>query len=108
MNFNEYQAAAIRTAKPGDVSFNLMHAAMGLAGEAGEFVDAIKKHLVYGKPLDLANAKEEIGDLMWFVALACQTLQVSMEDIAKQNIAKLATRYPDAYSDFHATARLDK
>lgn len=108
MDFTTYQRLAMRTAKPGAVDFNLMHAALGVTGEAGEFADAIKKHLVYGRPLDLANAREELGDILWFVALACDALQVDMGQIAQDNIEKLRARYPSHYSDQLAVTRLDK
>lgn len=108
MNFDTYQAQAMRTAKPMEPQDDLMHAALGVCGEAGEFADAIKKHLVYGKPLDHMNAIEELGDLMWFVALGCQTLGVSMAYVAERNIAKLAKRYPEKYTDQLASERLDK
>lgn len=110
MNFQEYQEKAMRTAKKEgtDEKFDLMHAAMGLAGEAGEFTDCVKKHLVYGQELDSKNAIEELGDLLWFVALGCKTLGVTMEQVASQNIEKLQKRYPEKYSDLHAKERLDK
>ena len=108
IDFDIYQLQAMRTAKPGDIGFDLMHAAYGLAGEAGEFADCIKKNQVYDKPLDRDNAVEELGDLLWFIALACNALDVSMADIAKANIDKLRKRYPEKYTDHHAAARLDK
>jgi len=108
MNFQEYQQNAIKTAKAGDFKFNLVHAAMGLSGEAGEFTDCVKKYAIYGQSLDKQNALEELGDLMWFIALACDTLQVDMELIANRNIEKLAKRYPEKYTDLHAEQRLDK
>lgn len=108
MNFKEYQDNAIKTAKAGDFKFNLVHAAMGLAGEAGEFTDCIKKYAIYGQSLDSRNAAEELGDVLWFVALACDTLGINMEFIADQNIAKLQKRYPEKYTDLNALQRLDK
>jgi NTP pyrophosphatase (non-canonical NTP hydrolase) len=108
MQLNTYQALAMRTAKPLETSENLMHAALGVSGEAGEFCDAIKKHLVYGQRLDVANAMEELGDLCWFIALACQTLNVPMEHVARMNIDKLSVRYPEQYTDLLAAERLDK
>lgn len=108
MNFAEYQSQAIATAKNLGETGDLLHAALGLAGEAGEFVDCVKKHTVYGKPLDANNAIEELGDLLWFVSLGCKALGVSMESVAEQNIKKLKARYPDRYSDELAIARLDK
>ena len=108
MNFKNYQDNANKTAKAGDFKFNLIHAAMGLAGEAGEFTDCIKKYAIYGQSLDKCNAIEELGDVLWFVALACDTLGVDMELVAARNIAKLQARYPEKYSDEHAAQRLDK
>lgn len=106
--FLEYQRLAIRTAKRVNQSFDLMHSAFGLAGEAGEFVDAVKKDIVYGKPLDQENLLEELGDILWYVALACETLGVDMDYVAVQNIDKLKKRYPEKYTDELASLRLDK
>jgi NTP pyrophosphatase (non-canonical NTP hydrolase) len=108
IDFQIYQHRAMRTAKPMEPSDDLMHAALGLAGEAGEFADAVKKHLVYGQPLDKANAIEEIGDIMWFCALACSALSIDMGRVAQMNIDKLKRRYPEKYADDLAVARLDK
>ena len=108
MDFKIYQHQAMRTAKPMEPADDLMHAALGLAGEAGEFADAIKKHLVYGRELDRENAIEELGDVLWFVALGCATLGVSMSDVAQKNIDKLRKRYPEKYEDALAHRRLDK
>lgn len=108
MSFEEFQKLAIKTAKDGGFKFNLTHAAMGLAGETGEFVDCVKKHTIYNQTLDMKNASEELGDIMWFVALACETLGISMADIANQNIEKLQKRYPEKYSDEQAQLRGDK
>ena len=108
MDFNEYQALANRTAKPLEPTDNLLHAALGLAGEAGEFVDAVKKHYIYNKPLDRENLIEEVGDILWFCALAAKELGHPLGTIAEENIDKLRKRYPSTYSDEHAHARMDK
>lgn len=105
---NDYQKQALRTAKRVDMQFDLNHAALGLCGEAGEFADAIKKANVYGKQLDRLNAIEELGDILWYVALACESLGVNMSEVAEQNLIKLSLRYPDQYSDLMAQKRLDK
>lgn len=88
--------------------YDLMHATLGIAGEAGEIVDAVKKSVIYGKELDVANMREEIGDIMWYIALACRTLDFDLDELLDENIAKLAKRYPEKYTDEHATLRLDK
>lgn len=106
--FATYQSLAMRTAKPMDVQDDLLHAALGLTGEAGEFADCIKKHWVYGQPLDRENAIEEIGDVMWFIALASNALGVGMDEVAARNIEKLRKRYPAKYQDELAAFRADK
>jgi NTP pyrophosphatase (non-canonical NTP hydrolase) len=108
MKFDSYQQLAKRTAKPLPMETDLMHAALGACSEAGELADAIKKHLIYGRALDRENVIEEVGDLLWFCALACSTLGVPMSEAAQRNIDKLTTRYPEKYSDQLAADRLDK
>ena len=108
MDFPIYQLQAMRTAKPMEPIDDLMHAALGLAGEAGEFADAVKKNFVYGRELDRENAIEELGDILWFVALGCNALGVSMADVAQANIDKLRRRYPEKYEDELAYKRMDK
>lgn len=108
MYLHEYQELANRTARPMTMEGNLLHASLGLAGEVGEFVDTVKKHFVYRQALDTDNLKEELGDMLWFIALAADTLKINMNDIASANIEKLALRYPDSYSDHHAAVRMDK
>lgn len=105
---NEYQKLALRTAKRVDMQYDLSHAALGVSGEAGEFADAIKKHVVYGRQLDRINCIEELGDILWYVALACDTLGITMQEVAEQNLFKLSLRYPETYSDVLAQKRLDK
>lgn len=77
---------------------HLLHAALGLSTEAGEFTDQIKKALVYGRDLDEVNAKEELGDLLWYVQLACNTLGCNLLDLISMNIRKLSARYPGKFS----------
>lgn len=88
--------------------YDLLHAVLGISGEAGELLDAVKKTFIYNKPLDVVNAKEELGDLLWYIALACRTLDVSFEEIMQMNIDKLSKRYPEKYTDADAIARADK
>jgi NTP pyrophosphatase (non-canonical NTP hydrolase) len=100
MDFTNYQTAALRTASPESTaspSTSLTNAALGLCGEAGEFAELAKKHLFHGHPLDKEKAAKEIGDVLWYIAFACEALGVSMDDIAERNIAKLKTRYPDKF-----------
>jgi NTP pyrophosphatase (non-canonical NTP hydrolase) len=86
----------------------LMHAAIGISGEAGELLDEIKKTWVYGKPLDRAKVIEELGDLEWYCEAMRQSLGITRDEVIAANVAKLEVRYPVAYSDELALARLDK
>jgi len=88
---------------------SLLHAAVGIAGEAGEILDCVKKVWAYGKPLDLDHLVEELGDIEFYLEAARQAIGVSREDVLNANQIKLAKRYPDLrYSDSHAQLRLDK
>lgn len=76
----------------------LLHAAIGLATESGEFLDQMKKHIFYGKELDKVNLKEEIGDLFWYIAIALDELNSDFTTETDRVIAKLKARYPDKFS----------
>lgn len=108
MRLNEYMSLALRTAKHQDDRDMLIHAALGLSGEAGEFSDAVKRCVVYDNALRHENAVEELGDLLWYVALAAHALNITLDDVADYNIAKLKLRYPQQYSDALANGRADK
>ena len=85
-----------------------LHAAIGIAGEAGEVLDAVKKAWAYGKPLDTDNLKEELGDILFYVQAMANTLDCTLQDLMDANVAKLAKRYPDGvFTQKHAVARLD-
>ena len=71
----------------------LLHAAIGLATESGELLDALKKHLFYGKPLDYVNVHEELGDLRFYLELAYDAAGTCDAFIKELNTKKLLTRY---------------
>lgn len=83
----------------------LLHASMGLVTEAGEFQDALKKAFFYGKELDKANLVEELGDVAWYIAIACNHLGVSLEETFGINIAKLKKRFPEKFTQHAALFR---
>lgn len=72
---------------------DLIHAGLGLPGEVGEMIDALKKYLMYGQELDRKNVAEEAGDICWFLAIILDEIGVDFEAIMKANIAKLQARY---------------
>lgn len=87
----------------------LMHAVFGISGEAGELLDAIKKHIIYKKPLDTTNVIEELGDLEFYMCNIRTILNIDREDCLKSNMEKLALRYPNyKYTDSRAVERRDK
>lgn len=85
--------------------FRVLHAALGISTEAGELLDAVKKQIIYGKPLDVVNVAEEVGDLFWYLAILVDTLNLDPESIMETNIAKLRARYPEKYTDRDALNR---
>lgn len=74
-------------------TIRILHALLGINTENGELQDQFKKHVFYGRELDKTNLVEEIGDLMWYMALLCNELGVSFEEVWEKNIAKLNNRY---------------
>jgi len=89
-------------------SYRMINAALGISGEAGEVVDIIKKHTQFNKELDKAHLKEELGDLLWYVALMLKTIDSDFEEIMLLNIDKLNIRFPSAFSEEKALKREDE
>ena len=74
----------------------LVYPALGLAGEAGELVNKVKK-LVRGDTslsnfFFKASLVDELGDVLWYVSALCDELGYSMADVAQMNLEKLAER----------------
>ena len=104
MNFNEYQNQAIRT----DVAYNAttkssryngyMEKALGLAGKTGEVLEIIKKMIrdkggVFETTQeDREKLKKELGDVLWYLSAVAYYNDIELEDIAKTNLDKLASR----------------
>ena len=120
MNNKEYQRLAeITESKDFDAirermnavrAIRLQHAQLGLSSEAGEIADQLKKHFFYGKPLDVVNLAEELGDMFWYLALMANELrethpEIDFDSIEERNIAKLRKRYGDKFSEQRATQR---
>jgi len=104
MEPEEYIKNAVRTerkeydfSETNGVSPRVEHAVMGVVTEAGELMTAVKKAKIYGKKLDLVNLVEEAGDVMWYLALLADELEVSFEEMWDKNIRKLRVRFPEKY-----------
>lgn len=100
-------AEIIATMTAGDA--HALHMTVGISGEAGELLDAVKKAVIYRKPLDIENVIEELGDLEFYMEGLRQGLGISRQETIDHNIAKLSKRYNSGtYSDKHAQERVDK
>jgi NTP pyrophosphatase (non-canonical NTP hydrolase) len=80
----------------------LITACMGLAAEAGEFIEVPKKIVFQGKPLDEENIfhmKRELGDVMWYWINACRALNLDPNEVIAENVKKLEARYPGGSFD---------
>lgn len=117
MTTEEYQKLLVMTAPPhsycklveerivGPYMTDLLHATLGISTEAGEFTDAVKKYLYYGKEIDRTNLIEELGDLTWYIGLAIGALGTSWGEVFRANIEKLAARYPQRFKEESANTR---
>lgn len=130
MNANKYQKLAMRTndgkasdrligkMQEYDMKFandhsdndcvdigGIFNACLGLSGEVGEFNDMIKKWVFHEKNLDMEHAKKEAGDILWYVAMLCESFGWNMEEIMQMNVDKLKARYPEGFDVERANHR---
>lgn len=89
-------------------NLRLIHAVMGLAGEVGEVTDTVKKTVMYDKPLDVENVKEECSDILWYMAILLDQIGSSFEEVMQINHDKLEKRYPTGFTEKAAVLRADK
>ena len=86
-----------------------LHMAVGVSGESGELLDAVKKYAIYQKPIDRENVVEELGDLEFYMEGLRQGVGITREETLEANIVKLGKRYKGfKYSNDAAQARADK
>ena len=83
----------------------VLHGAMGLCSETGEFVDRLKRRIYYGEETDWTNLKEEAGDLLWYIAIIIDSCGTTFEQCMEKNIAKLKARYPEKFTEEDALNR---
>ena len=97
MNFDDYQISCKSTAVfPGKDKGDLIYPVLGLCGEAGEVAEKLKKLIrdknnIRDKEF-MDEIKKELGDVLWYVATICTSLNFGMEDVARTNIIKLLDR----------------
>lgn len=95
MKLNSYQKTALESAVYPDRGNNLTYPILGLAGEAGEVAEKYKKILRDGTAYqgDFENdMRNELGDVLWYIAAVADELGLSLEDIASNNLKKTANR----------------
>lgn len=103
MDADDYQKLAARTLidAPGfdipDCDIMIVWNAIGVAGEAGELCDLVKKGIFHQHGLDVAKVRKEIGDCLWYLAGLCTKLGISLSQVMEENNAKLLDRYPDGF-----------
>ncbi|WP_250008827.1 nucleoside triphosphate pyrophosphohydrolase family protein [Actinoplanes sp. M2I2] len=96
MELNDYQRAALGTAAPRDTPNEVFHLLLGLVGETGEIAEKAKK-VVRDRGSDFSrwdteDLKKELGDVLWYVAVLADHFDLSLEEVAAANVAKLADR----------------
>ncbi len=97
MDFEEYQQQAKQTALYPNRFRNLEYPTLGLAGEAGEVANIVKKiqRDFGGETTDeiRAKLKDELGDVLWYISACADELGLTLEEIARFNVEKLSARH---------------
>ena len=99
MELNEYQRGALSTAMEKSPREIIEYCAHGLAGEAGEVSEIVKKHYYHGHDLCPQQLMDECGDVLWYVSVLTYALGFTLGYTAEHNLAKLANRYPEGFSE---------
>ena len=105
MNAQEYDELAGRTMT--EMDNPIVFACLGIAGEAGELVDMIKKTIYHNRAITPEEVLDEVGDVLWYLTTLCRQYGVNLEDAMEYNIKKLAKRYPGKYTHEDSLARVD-
>jgi len=113
MKASDYQKKAARTLIDApdfeipDNEIMLVWNAIGLAGEAGEVAELVKKGVFHRHGIDREKMVKELGDVMWYVAALCTKLDMDLGVIMEVNIRKLEERYPSGFSSQDSKRRVD-
>ena len=98
MTGTEYQKLAMRTNRAeATQEENLINGCLGLAGEAGEVCDIVKKYMFQGHNLETQKIVDECSDVLWYIALIAQSIGCDLDSIMEHNINKLKKRYPNGF-----------
>ena len=98
MTLEEYQIAAARTINQSlSAPDRLLDAAAGLAEEAGEVLGMVRKERMQSRPMDTGRLREELGDALWCLAVAAQSVGMTLDEVATANVEKLKARHPNGF-----------
>jgi NTP pyrophosphatase (non-canonical NTP hydrolase) len=98
MTLDEYQHAALRTVNPAlAADERMLDAAAGLAEESGEVLGLIRKRIFQQRAVARERVIEELGDVLWCLAVTADTLGFTLGEVADANLEKLARRHPDGF-----------
>lgn len=70
---------------------------MGIAGEAGEVCDLLKKVVFHGKEMNRDDLLKELGDVQWYAQLIMNLYGITDGEVKTRNVVKLCARYPERY-----------
>lgn len=107
LTLNFYQQATARTDSHTSHKEAVLNFALGIAGEAGEIVDLVKKRMFHGHEMDKEKLKNELGDQLWYIARMAARFDLSLEEVAQGNIDKLKRRYPMGFNSSDSVERRD-
>jgi len=107
LSFNDYQKQAYDLVSEDGRKDLVLNGVLGLAGECGECCDIVKKNRFQGHELDKEHLKDELGDVLWYIAETCSGLGITLEECAQYNLDKLHARYPGGFSKDKSINRKD-
>lgn len=94
---DEYQARRAQANGVMDAGLAVTLFSLGIAGEAGEVADYMKKVIGHGKKFDATTLTEELGDVLWYVSQLAWIHGITMSEIMRVNEEKLRKRYPGGF-----------
>ena len=98
MTFNDFQRAASLTARENPFKERILVQSLGLAGEAGEVANLVKKWAWHNGPLSPDQMADELADVLWYVADLASAMGLDLEAVALGNVEKLQRRYPAGFT----------
>ena len=114
MNFREHVIKNRPDFKTSLIQEKLAMGGLGLAGEAGEVADLIKKALFHVKnpmhsyELDREKLIKEMGDVYWYLEFLCASIGTTQEEVQQANIDKLNKRHPNGWTPESQARKADE